>query len=105
MGKVHPEKNRQANKRYATGPVTMLQWSFVRHDLPRSEVCRQIWVNPDCGLKTRGWTEIKPALVNLVEKLPASCALPPDNKGKRHKQKWPRRPHCHGLYYYVTNMD
>jgi 5-methyltetrahydropteroyltriglutamate--homocysteine methyltransferase len=25
-----------------TGPVTMLQWSFVRDDLPRSEVCRQI---------------------------------------------------------------
>lgn len=63
----------------------MLQWSFVRHDLPRSEVCRQIWVNPDCGMKTRGWTEIKPALVNLVEKLPASCALPPDNKDKYHK--------------------
>jgi 5-methyltetrahydropteroyltriglutamate--homocysteine methyltransferase len=25
-----------------TGPVTMLQWSFVRDDLPRSEVCRQL---------------------------------------------------------------
>ncbi|WPP02715.1 5-methyltetrahydropteroyltriglutamate--homocysteine S-methyltransferase [Methylocella tundrae] len=25
-----------------TGPVTMMQWSFVRDDLPRSEVCRQI---------------------------------------------------------------
>jgi 5-methyltetrahydropteroyltriglutamate--homocysteine methyltransferase len=25
-----------------TGPVTMLQWSFVRDDLDRSEVCRQI---------------------------------------------------------------
>ncbi|MBI3145412.1 MAG: 5-methyltetrahydropteroyltriglutamate--homocysteine S-methyltransferase [Pseudogulbenkiania sp.] len=25
-----------------TGPVTMLQWSFVRNDLARSEVCRQI---------------------------------------------------------------
>ncbi|MCF3933435.1 5-methyltetrahydropteroyltriglutamate--homocysteine S-methyltransferase [Acuticoccus sp. M5D2P5] len=25
-----------------TGPVTMLQWSFVRDDLPRPEVCRQI---------------------------------------------------------------
>ena len=28
---------------------------------------QQIWVNPDCGLKTRGWAETKPALVNLVE--------------------------------------
>jgi 5-methyltetrahydropteroyltriglutamate--homocysteine methyltransferase len=25
-----------------TGPVTMLQWSFVRDDIPRSDVCRQI---------------------------------------------------------------
>ena len=25
-----------------TGPVTILCWSFVRDDLPRSEVCRQI---------------------------------------------------------------
>jgi 5-methyltetrahydropteroyltriglutamate--homocysteine methyltransferase len=27
----------------------------------------QIWVNPDCGLKTRKWTEVRPALVNMVE--------------------------------------
>jgi 5-methyltetrahydropteroyltriglutamate--homocysteine methyltransferase len=26
----------------------------------------QVWVNPDCGLKTRGWTEVTPALENLV---------------------------------------
>ena len=26
----------------------------------------QIWVNPDCGLKTRGWKEVKPALVAMV---------------------------------------
>ena len=25
-----------------TGPVTILQWSFVRDDLARAEVCRQI---------------------------------------------------------------
>ena len=25
-----------------TGPVTMLQWSFVRDDIPRSDTCRQI---------------------------------------------------------------
>ena len=25
-----------------TGPVTMLQWSFVRDDLPRDQVCRQL---------------------------------------------------------------
>jgi len=27
----------------------------------------QLWVNPDCGLKTRSWTEAKPAVANLVE--------------------------------------
>lgn len=26
----------------------------------------QIWVNPDCGLKTRSWEEVRPGLVNLV---------------------------------------
>ncbi len=26
-----------------------------------------IWVNPDCGLKTRSWAEVKPALHNMVE--------------------------------------
>ncbi len=30
--------------------------------LPREN----LWVNPDCGLKTRGWAEVKPSLVNLV---------------------------------------
>ena len=27
----------------------------------------QLWVNPDCGLKTRKWGEVRPALVNMVE--------------------------------------
>jgi len=27
----------------------------------------QIWVNPDCGLKTRKWDEVRPALINMVE--------------------------------------
>jgi len=26
----------------------------------------QLWVNPDCGLKTRGWPEVEAALGNLV---------------------------------------
>jgi len=26
----------------------------------------QLWVNPDCGLKTRGWDEVTPALENMV---------------------------------------
>ncbi|WP_432349500.1 5-methyltetrahydropteroyltriglutamate--homocysteine S-methyltransferase (plasmid) [Shinella yambaruensis] len=28
---------------------------------------RQLWINPDCGLKTRKWEEVRPALVNMVE--------------------------------------
>lgn len=27
---------------------------------------KQMWVNPDCGLKTRGWAEVRPALVSMV---------------------------------------
>lgn len=27
----------------------------------------QLWVNPDCGLKTRNWEQVRPALQNLVE--------------------------------------
>jgi 5-methyltetrahydropteroyltriglutamate--homocysteine methyltransferase len=26
----------------------------------------QLWVNPDCGLKTRRWAEVKPALTSMV---------------------------------------
>jgi 5-methyltetrahydropteroyltriglutamate--homocysteine methyltransferase len=32
------------------------------HRIPR----RRLWVNPDCGCKTRGWAEVKPAMENLV---------------------------------------
>jgi 5-methyltetrahydropteroyltriglutamate--homocysteine methyltransferase len=28
---------------------------------------RQIWVNPDCGLKTRRWEEVIPSLRNMIE--------------------------------------
>lgn len=27
----------------------------------------QLWINPDCGLKTRKWDEVKPSLENMVE--------------------------------------
>ncbi|WP_251977295.1 5-methyltetrahydropteroyltriglutamate--homocysteine S-methyltransferase [Salinicola avicenniae] len=27
----------------------------------------RLWVNPDCGLKTRGWAEVEPALANMVD--------------------------------------
>jgi 5-methyltetrahydropteroyltriglutamate--homocysteine methyltransferase len=28
---------------------------------------KQVWVNPDCGLKTRNWDDVKPALINMVQ--------------------------------------
>ncbi len=28
---------------------------------------QRLWVNPDCGLKTRQWSEVIPALANMVE--------------------------------------
>lgn len=31
--------------------------------LPR----RNLWVNPDCGLKTRGWAEVRTSLIHMVE--------------------------------------
>ena len=44
---------------------------------------QQLWVNPDCGLKTRGWAEVKPALIAMVaaaknvrKRLEAACARP-----------------------------
>jgi 5-methyltetrahydropteroyltriglutamate--homocysteine methyltransferase len=35
---------------------------YLRHLPPE-----RIWVNPDCGLKTRGWKEVIPSLVHIVE--------------------------------------
>jgi len=26
----------------------------------------RLWVNPDCGLKTRGWPETEAALIHMV---------------------------------------
>ena len=27
----------------------------------------QLWINPDCGLKTRKWEEVKPSLENMLK--------------------------------------
>jgi 5-methyltetrahydropteroyltriglutamate--homocysteine methyltransferase len=37
-----------------------------------------LWVNPDCGLKTRGWDEIERQLTDMVEAARArrAAALP-----------------------------
>ena len=34
----------------------------------------QLWVNPDCGLKTRKWEDVKPALINMVDAAKAARA-------------------------------
>lgn len=33
----------------------------------RSLSAEQIWINPDCGLKTRHWNEVRPTLENMVK--------------------------------------
>ncbi|HEX7781238.1 MAG TPA: 5-methyltetrahydropteroyltriglutamate--homocysteine S-methyltransferase [Sphingobium sp.] len=35
----------------------------------------QLWVNPDCGLKTRKWEDVKPALQNMVSAAKAVRAV------------------------------
>ncbi|KAA0969629.1 5-methyltetrahydropteroyltriglutamate--homocysteine S-methyltransferase [Aureimonas fodinaquatilis] len=43
------------------GEMTSLLELAQQHIAPA-----QLWVNPDCGLKTRRWEEVRPALVNMV---------------------------------------
>jgi 5-methyltetrahydropteroyltriglutamate--homocysteine methyltransferase len=47
----------------------------------------QLWVNPDCGLKTRRWTEVKPALTAMVAAANALRA----RLGGRHTRAAPRK--------------
>jgi 5-methyltetrahydropteroyltriglutamate--homocysteine methyltransferase len=50
--------------------------SFVQYLKPE-----QIWVNPDCGLKTRSWDEVIPALRNMLDAVRE--ARRQDARGKR----------------------
>ncbi|MBX9710588.1 MAG: 5-methyltetrahydropteroyltriglutamate--homocysteine S-methyltransferase, partial [Xanthobacteraceae bacterium] len=36
----------------------------------------QLWINPDCGLKTRKWDEVEPALINMVAAAKQVRSLP-----------------------------
>ena len=46
---------------------------------------RQLWVNPDCGLKTRKWAEVTPALENMVAAAQrARESLSSETKGAGH---------------------
>jgi 5-methyltetrahydropteroyltriglutamate--homocysteine methyltransferase len=39
------------------------QINAILEVLPKEKV----WINPDCGLKTRKWEEVKPSLKNMVD--------------------------------------
>ncbi|OZB19125.1 MAG: 5-methyltetrahydropteroyltriglutamate--homocysteine S-methyltransferase [Hyphomonas sp. 34-62-18] len=43
----------------------------------------QIWVNPDCGLKTRKWEDVRPALINMVAAAKAQRAASNQPSGNR----------------------
>ena len=43
-----------------------LTWALILAAMRRIPAER-LWVNPDCGLKTRGWAEVVPALTHMVE--------------------------------------
>jgi 5-methyltetrahydropteroyltriglutamate--homocysteine methyltransferase len=42
---------------------------FIEQIKERLQVVEKskMWINPDCGLKTRKWEEVKPALKNMVQ--------------------------------------
>ena len=44
---------------------------------------KQIWVNPDCGLKTRAWPETKAALIGMVASAKALRAQVAGSNGKK----------------------
>ncbi|GEM_PF-3093087 len=45
----------------------------------------QLWVNPDCGLKTRHWEETEKALIAMVEAAKeASENFVPEDKHQNH---------------------
>lgn len=63
----------------------------------------QLWVNPDCGLKTRGYDEIVPALIHLVaatrqfraEHLTSTAASPSLDIGDAERTGHNERAHRH----------
>ena len=61
---------------------------------------RQIWVNPDCGLKTRGWEEVLPSLEHMVaaaKTLRAEATQPARKAATRgRKAGEPAKPRARG---------
>ena len=46
---------------------TVDEMTELLHEAARVLRPEQIWVNPDCGLKTRTWDEVDPSLRNMVQ--------------------------------------
>jgi 5-methyltetrahydropteroyltriglutamate--homocysteine methyltransferase len=44
-----------------------VQMTRLLHKAAQNIPCERLWVNPDCGLKTRRWDEVIPALQAMVE--------------------------------------
>jgi len=42
------------------------QISDLIHNALEVIPAEQLWINPDCGLKTRQWAEVEPALQNML---------------------------------------
>ncbi|RTR02038.1 5-methyltetrahydropteroyltriglutamate--homocysteine S-methyltransferase [Halomonas nitroreducens] len=48
--------------------IPEVDWMVALMDKAAERIAvERLWVNPDCGLKTRGWAEVEPALANMVE--------------------------------------
>ncbi len=46
--------------------ATVQEMTALLHKALAVLPARNLWVNPDCGLKTRKWPETRAALVNMV---------------------------------------
>jgi hypothetical protein len=55
---------RQVMKQAGIDRIPSNDFSLYDHGVFPPE---QIWVNPECGLKTRAWPEVGAALKNIVE--------------------------------------
>ncbi|WP_311065356.1 5-methyltetrahydropteroyltriglutamate--homocysteine S-methyltransferase [Halomonas sp. DWK9] len=51
-----------------TPNIPDIEWMITLMEKALEKIpAERLWVNPDCGLKTRGWAEVEPALANMVE--------------------------------------
>ena len=53
--------------RHLRSLVALAETGTVSRAAERVIPLERLWVNPDCGLKTRGWPETEAALARMVE--------------------------------------